>query len=52
LEATKAGQPVYEKHGFRTEFQMEFTYPEKFKHREKPELAFMRRRARDEEGRE
>ncbi|KAL8891579.1 MAG: hypothetical protein Q9192_005725, partial [Flavoplaca navasiana] len=44
LEATKAGIPVYEKHGFETEFQMRFEVPEKFEGRERPELAFMRRK--------
>ncbi|KAL9038887.1 MAG: hypothetical protein Q9180_002862 [Flavoplaca navasiana] len=46
LEATKAGIPVYEKHGFETEFQMRFEVPEKFEGRERPELAFMRRKRR------
>ncbi|KAL8784056.1 MAG: hypothetical protein Q9213_004183, partial [Squamulea squamosa] len=43
VEATKAGIAVYEKHGFRTEYQMRFEYPEKFREKAKPDLAFMRR---------
>ncbi|KAL8802435.1 MAG: hypothetical protein Q9182_003803 [Xanthomendoza sp. 2 TL-2023] len=46
VEATAAGVPVYEKHGFVTEHQMRFDCPERWADRPKPELAFMRRTAR------